>query len=254
MQYFVGLLHKPVDIDRAEFKPVYEEYFVRYHERREKEVSDTIYRLFRLFGYTQTRYDVKTNGKPVIDIQRTKLQIDGVEVHLKTYRPKKYNSPASSLWDHPKLESVVYFTRCSDSVTIDEARQTAKDLIASIIEFLDLEKDLLPAGFNWNQSHGVVRQEIVESLTKMYIIGVNELIESLDKDLLKGKGRALKILSFLAVSGPSTSYEIAKEVGITIQGVHYYLSFFKKKGLVSSFRRGNHVFYQLNGMKGGDRS
>ena len=253
LEHFVDLLHKPVDIERAEFKPIYEEYFVRYHERREKEVSNAIYRLFNLFGYTQTRYDVKINGNPIIDIQRAKLWINGVEIHLKTYRPKKYHSPARYLWDHPKLESVVYFTRCDDSITIDEARQAAKDLIASIIEFLDLEKDLLPAGFNWSQSYGVVRQEIVESLTRMYITSINEIIDSLDKDLLRGKGRALKILSFLATNGPSTSYEIAKEVGITVQGVHYYLSFFKKKGMISSFRRKNQVYYQLNALKGGDR-
>ncbi|HEC96205.1 MAG TPA: hypothetical protein ENI59_00830, partial [Euryarchaeota archaeon] len=84
MQYFISLLHKEVSLDYADFKPIYSEHFIRYHERREKDVLEALETLYRLYGYVDTRHRKKINGNNVIDIYRARLRINNAEIHIKT--------------------------------------------------------------------------------------------------------------------------------------------------------------------------
>ena len=138
IKLFLDELHKEVSLDYAQKKIIYSEHFIRYHEKRGKEVSKAIHKLFELYGYAQTKYDLKKNGIPVIDIQRARIRMNDAEIHIKTYRPKKYNVPAISLWDHPKIEATAYFTKSKNGQErIREIEHLARDLIATIVEFTE---------------------------------------------------------------------------------------------------------------------
>ena len=66
IKLFFDELHKEVSLDYAQKKIIYSEHFIRYHEKREKDVSKAIHKLFELYGYAQTKYDLKKNGIQVI--------------------------------------------------------------------------------------------------------------------------------------------------------------------------------------------
>ena len=254
MQYFVSLLHKEVSLDYADFKPIYSEHFVRYREDREKDVLEALETLYRLYGYVDTRHRKKINGNNVVDIYRARLRINDAEIHIKTYRPKKFNSPASSLWDHPKIEAVCYFTKSKDGINrVDEIEQLARDLIATVAEYTNLRKDLLKVGINVpvsGQGHAI--EDILTSMRREYIVYASELIDEIANGyplLIKAKVRA--IVRYLSQNGPSTSYEIASHLRCSIRTARLYLKLLKDSGLIFSFRNGRNVYYAL---KGGDRS
>jgi len=253
MQYFVSLLHKDVSLDYADFKPIYSEHFIRYHERREKDVLEALETLYGLYGYVDTRHRKKINGNNVIDIYRARLRINNAEIHIKTYRPKKFNSPASSLWDHPKIEAVCYFTKSEDGINrVEEIEQLARDLIATIVEYANLKKDLLKVGINVLVSgSGYPIDDVLTSIRREYVVYASGVIDKiLDKFPLLIKAKARAIIKYLSQNGPSTSYEIASHLRCSTKTAWRYLKLLKDSGLIFSFRNGNKVYYAL---KGGDR-
>ncbi len=61
--------------------------------------------------------------------------------------------------------------------------------------------------------------------------------------LFLGEGRALLMKCLLV---PSTTGQLAQQLGITAGAVSQHLTQLKKSGVVESYRRGRHVFYRLN--------
>jgi len=96
------LLHRKIDIDRAEKRLIYSEQFIRYDERKEHEVRKAITTLYKLFGTALTERRQKSEeGHDVVYLSRAMLMLNGNSLHVKTYRPKKFQSPARGLYDNP---------------------------------------------------------------------------------------------------------------------------------------------------------
>ena len=242
---FFRILHRKIDLSRATKRLIYSEQFIRYDESKEHEVRKAITTLYKLFGFALTEMRQKAeSGQDVIFLSRAMLNLNGNTVHVKTYRPKKYRSPAQSIFDHPKLEVTVYYEK--SELPKKELEQLARDLIASIVQHLDLYDDIIQAGFSFNyqiSGYGDPNPDIVKALKLENLKFKLEQLDGLEKCLLNENAR--RIAKYLAENGGKTSKEISRELGINHRTVRYHLKKLKDSGIISNCRRGNSRFYHL---------
>lgn len=245
LQEFLGLLHRNIDINYSQFLAIYSEQYVRYKEEKEEEVSKAIEHLYKLFGYAETKHNKKKNGNSVVDIHRARLYYNEAEFHIKTYRPKKYNSPAKSLFDNPKLEAVVYFTRSKNGQErINELEQTARNLLATIVDFTELYDYLLPSGNGFNHSgKGKPIKEVEESLKANSVITYYSMLSKLPEAILRNS-TARKVLKELA-TGPKTTLEMANCLGVTQRTIQRTIKLLMQYGYVEKIKNKRHIYYKL---------
>jgi transcription initiation factor IIE alpha subunit len=241
---FFGILHRKIDLSRAVRRLIYSEQFIRYDEKAEHKVRNAIITLYRLFGFALTEMRQKSESQDVIFLSRAMLNLNGNIIHIKTYRPKKYRSPAQSIYDHPKLEACVYYEK--SELPKKELERLARDLIASIVHHVNLYNLVIQAGFSFNYQtagYGRPNPDIVKALRNESLKFKIEQLEKTEKSLQNEKAR--KIAKFLAECGGKTSKEIAKELGMSERTVRYHLKKLKDDNIVSNCRKGNVRLYHI---------
>ena len=239
-----SILHRKIDLSRAEKRLIYSEQFIRYDEQKEHEVRKAIATLYKLFGFALTEMRQKSDFRDVIYLCRAMLSINGNTIHLKTYRPKQYKSPAQSIFDHPKLEASVYYEK--SELPKKELEQLARDLIATVAHFVDLYDYVIQPSWNFQYAisgEGRINKDILKALKLENLKFKIEQLEKTEKSLHSEKAR--RIVEFLAENGGKTSKEIAKELGMNERTVRYHLKKLKDDDIISNCRRGNKRFYHI---------
>lgn len=242
LKEFLNILHRDVDLSRADRRLIYSEQFIRYHEKYEHDVRKAITTLYKLFGVALTERREKCEKQDVVYLCRAMLTIRDNVVHVKTYRPKKYQAPAQSIFHHPKLEVTVYYEK--SKFEKKELEQLARDLITTIAHFTGLEVVDASWSFQYAVSGtGSVDEEILKALKTENLKFKLEQLDKAEKSLLNEKAR--KIVEFLAENGPKTSKEIAKELNMSERTVRYHIKKLKDDDLISNCRRGNKRLYHI---------
>ena len=101
---------------------------------------------------------------------------------------------------------------------MEEIEQLARDLIATIVEYANLKKDLLKVGINVLVSgSGYPIDDVLTSIRREYVVYASGVIDKiLDKFPLLIKAKARAIIKYLSQNGPSTSFEIASHLRCSI--------------------------------------
>jgi len=85
------------------------EFTVRYHERYERKIARLLSEIAFTDIFSNRATTLREFGDKGIYIYRVPLRaIAGYKTDIKTYRRRQYNTPAQTLFDHPKLEVSVY--------------------------------------------------------------------------------------------------------------------------------------------------
>jgi len=85
------------------------EFAVRYHEKYERKVAKLLSQIAFTDIFANRATTLREFGDKGIYIYRVPLKaIAGCKADIKTYRRRQYNTPAQTLYDHPKLEVSVY--------------------------------------------------------------------------------------------------------------------------------------------------
>lgn len=244
LQAFFDLLHKGIEIDRAEERMIYSEQFLRYHEKKETEVSKALELLYKLFGCGDiTRRDKSSKKKEVYYLKRVLLNIGGSRIDIKSYRPKNYQSPAKGIKDHPKLEVTVYYEKTK--LSKEELEKVGRNLIATVAEYANLYDYILPSswGFNYPTSgQGNCILDVLRGLEEESLRWKIEQLQDIKKELFNSKTRAIALK---VAEKARTAKEISEKLNLPVRTVQYHLKKLKKAGIISSYRRGNNYFYSV---------
>ena len=242
---FLSILHRNIDLSRAEKRLIYSEQFIRYNEQKEHEVRKAITTLYKLFGISLTEKRQKSEQIDVVYLCRAMLSINDNIIHIKTYRPKEYKTPAQSIYDHPKLEATVYYEK--SKLDKRELEQLARDLIVTIAQHTGLYDYVVSPGWNFNYpiaGTGRVNLDILKALRVENLKFKIETLDNTEKSLRNEKAR--RIVEFIAKNGGKTSKEIAKELGLNERTVRYHLKKLKDDDIISNCRRSNRHFYHIH--------
>jgi hypothetical protein len=133
------IIHKPVNFDVFEFRPVRAEFYVRYDYSRERDVSKALHALYTKFGYEEMVWrqkgDGAGDGDDVIYLHRVHLIYDDLKLSIKTYRRRNYHHPPKSWRDQPKLEITVYFAENDTIADVNDKIDKTLRFFASFIKF-----------------------------------------------------------------------------------------------------------------------
>jgi len=244
------IAHREVDFSVGEVRPVRTELYVRYKEEGERDVKDALKGLYRRYGRWINLRENKHEGyepdNSVLYVGRVKVDIDGLELHVKSYRKQNYKAPAESMDDQPKIEVSVYFKEGLTFEEVNEQIERAQSLLASFVYVARLEDSLI---LNYDTYpkveakpdpllvRGMVKGKL-EEVVRSSLFGMEELGE-LDKALLLR----------LAVSNLNSQKlkEFTERENIPIRTVRYHMRKLEELGLVIKRRvRGNQWVYMLN--------
>jgi DNA-binding transcriptional ArsR family regulator len=242
LEGFVKLLHREIDIDRAKERYIYSEQFIRYHESKEQEVRQAIMILYRLFGDALTEMRHK-NEQEIFYLSRAMIFFRGNRLHVKTYRPKNYRSPAQTVFDHPKLEVTVYYEKSQSPK--EELEQLARNIIATIVHFTSLYDYIMPPswGFQYETSgYGIPDVDLLKALTSENLKYVIEKLEKTNPEL---QHETTRKIAYCIAEGTKTAKEISQKLKLPLRTVQYHVKKLKKAGIIQNNRRGNVPFYSI---------
>jgi len=244
LKELLNVLHRDIDLSRAEKRLIYSEQFIRYHESKEHDVRKAITTLYKLFGVALTEMRQKSEQRDVVYLCRAMLSLNGNIIHVKTYRPKEYKSPAQSIFDHPKLEATVYYEK--SKLGKRELEQLARDIIVTIAKFTDLNDYIISPAWSFQypiSGTGRINETLLRALKAENLKFKIEQLDKAERSLHNEKAR--RIVEFLAENGGKTSKEIAKELGMSERTVRYHLKKLKDDDVISNCRRSNKRFYYI---------
>ena len=242
--------HREVDFSVGEVKPVRVELYVRYKEEREPEVKTALRGLYRRYGLWLNLRENKHEGyqpdNSVLYVGRVELAIDGLRLHIKSYRRQNYKAPAESIDDHPKVEVSVYFKEGLTFEEVNEQIEKAQSLLASFVYATHLEDSLILDYDTYPKAEanpdpliirGIIKGELEEAV-KSSLFGKTELGD-LDKALLLE-------LSFSNLNSQRLK-EFAERNNTPIRTVRYHMRKLERLGMVIKRRvKGNQWVYMLN--------
>ena len=255
LERIADLAHRPVDwgrefeSGRAIVKPVRAELYVRYDESRELEVRDAIRGLYRRYGvWVQIRENRHEGVDPdsVVYNGRSEVAIDGLRLHIKTYRRQRYKHPAETPDDHPKVEVSVYFGDGASWDDVEWQLNKAGSLLASFVSAIHLEESLITGWDTYPTAQfepdplivrGIIRGELEEVVRRSVFPSFR--LGELDKELLLR-------LSYANLDSQRIK-RVAEELGVPLRTLRYHMRKLERLGLVIKRRiRRNQWIYMMN--------
>ena len=249
------VVHKPIDWSRefesgrAVVKPVRAEIYVRYDEGRELEVRDAIRGLYRRYGvWVQIRENRHEGVEPdsVVYNGRSEVAIDGLRLHIKTYRRQRYKHPAETPDDHPKVEVSVYFGDGASWDDVERQLEKAGSLLASFVSAIHLDDSLITDWDTYPTAYfepdpllvrGIIRGELEEEVRRSVFPRLR--LGELDKELLLR-------LSYANLDSQRLK-RLAEEWRVPIRTLRYHMRKLERLGLVWKRRiRRNQWIYAIN--------
>ena len=118
------------------------EFAVRYHEKYEKKIARLLSEIAYTDIYKNRATTLREFGDKGIYIYRVPLrEICNLKSDIKTYRRKQYNTPAQTLFDHPKLEISVYGLKIDifKQGEFEEVRDKAALILSSILKLANVK-------------------------------------------------------------------------------------------------------------------
>lgn len=255
LERIADVAHRPIDwarefeSGRAVVKPVRAEIYVRYDESRELEVRDAIRGLYRRYGvWVQIRENRHEGVEPdsVVYNGRSEVAIDGLRLHIKTYRRQRYKHPAEMPDDHPKVEVSVYFRDGSTWEEVEWQLEKAGSLLASFVSAIHLDDSLITDWDTYPTAYfepdplivrGIIKGELEEEVKRSVFPSFR--LGELDRELLLR----------LAYSNLDSQRlkRLAEEWRVPIRTLRYHMQKLERLGLVWKRRiRHNQWIYAIN--------
>jgi len=212
------------------------ELYIRYHEKDERKVEVGLEAILRQYGKTQHIINHMHNGRKIAYLNRVmKVEYQGAEISIKTYRHKHYSrySPSNPEY-HPKLEQTTIIHNMKEP--IKEAIEKYAVFINTIVKTLRLTQ--LYSQYD-TQQETIAPQRIDPSIERI-VKGVRKRVKAIH--ILEREYHDIKeAIAIMITIKKMKQTQIARLLGYSRDYVKKIVKELETQGIIKRIARGKYT-------------